>query len=162
MLLSVLGNKPPDKVIVNELTTVASAFTAARFIDGTSISGNVLGLRIAAGNVPNLVDPVTGTWGKVLLDPINSTQTATLATLDTIGSLLTASFTVADDNWRANFFKAATPTGGATPKNTLEAVPGIAREPWAAPKELFALFDQAYPEPKDHGERAAPFLPYLA
>ena len=162
VLLSLLGNKPPDKVVINELTTVASAFTAARFISGTSISGNALGLRIAAGNAPNLVDPVTGTWAKVLLDPINSTQTATLATLNTLGSLLTASFTVADDNWRTAFYKAATPTGGATPKNTLEAVAGIAREPWDAPKELFELFDQAYPQPKDGAERAAPFLPYLA
>jgi hypothetical protein len=39
------------------VTTVASAFTTARFINGESISGNPLGLRIAAGNVPNLVDP---------------------------------------------------------------------------------------------------------
>jgi hypothetical protein len=123
---------------------------------GTSISGNALGLRIAAGNVPNLVDPVTGTWGKVLLDPINSTQTATLATLDTVGSLLTASFTVADDNWRTSFFKAATPTGGATPKNTLEVVAGIAREPWAAPKELFALFDQATTQRSRGASRAVP------
>lgn len=162
VLLSVLGNDPPEKVVVNELTTVASAYTAARFIDGTSISGNPLGLRIAAGNAPNLVDPVTGTWGKVLVDPLNSYMTATLATLDTLGSLLTASFTVADDDWRTSFYKAATPTGGATPTNTLEAVAGIAREPWAAPKELFALFDQVYPQPKDGSRRAAPFVPYLA
>jgi hypothetical protein len=39
---------------------------------------------------------------------LTSSQTATLATLNTLGSLITASFTVADDNWRANFFKAAT------------------------------------------------------
>jgi len=162
VLLSVLGNKPPANVVMNELTTVASAYTSARFIDGTSISGNSLGLRIAAGNAPNLADPVTGSWGKVLLDPINSTQTATLATLDTLGALLAASFTVADDHWRSSFFKAATPTGGTTPKNTLEAAAGIAREPWAAPKELFALFEQAYPQPNDGAERAAPFLPYLA
>jgi hypothetical protein len=160
-LLSVLGNHPPDNVVVNELTTVASAFTAARFISGTSISGNALGLRIAAGNAPNLVDPVTGSWGKVLIDPINSTQTATLATLNTLASLITASFTVADDNWRAGFYKAATLPGGEDRKNTFDAVAGIARQPWAAPKELFGLFDQAYPQPKD-GERAAPFLPYLA
>lgn len=31
-LLAVLGNDPPPKVVVNELTTVASAFTNARFI----------------------------------------------------------------------------------------------------------------------------------
>jgi hypothetical protein len=73
--------------VVNELTTVASAYTAARFINGTSISGNPLGLRIAAGNAPNLVDPVTGTWGKVLLDPLNSYMTATPATLVQIAFL---------------------------------------------------------------------------
>jgi hypothetical protein len=151
-----------NNVVINELTTVASAFTAAQFINGGAISGNPVGLRIAAGNVPNLVDPVTGTWGKVLLDPLNLTQTATMATLNTLGSLITASFTVANDDWRARFFKAATPTGGATPKNTLEAMASIAREPWADPKTLYALFNEAYPQPKDGSRRAAPFAPYLA
>ena len=33
-LLAVLGSSPPAAVTVNELTTVASAFTNARFIDG--------------------------------------------------------------------------------------------------------------------------------
>ncbi len=161
-LLTVLGSAPPGKVTINELTTVASAFTAARFIKGEAISGNPLGLKIAAGNAPNLVDPATGGWGKVLLDPINSTQTTALANLDTLGSLITAFATVADDDWRARFLKAATPTGGATPTNTLEALASIAREPWADPKTLYALFDEAYPQPKDGARRAAPFVPYLA
>ena len=162
VLMSVLGGDPPEQVVVNELTTVASVFTSARFIDGEKLSGNPLGLHIAAGNVPNLVDPVTGTWGEVLLDPINSTQTTTLARLNTLGSLITAFGTVADDAWRANFLKAATPIGGVTPKNTLEAMAGIARAPWAASKELYALFDEAYPQPKDGSRRSAPFVPYLA
>jgi len=119
-------------------------------------------LAAAKGNVIHLVDPATGGWGKVLLDPLNSTQTTTLANLDTLGSLITASFTVANDDWRARFYKAATPTGGTTPKNTLEAIAGIAREPWADPKDLYALFDEAYPQPKDGARRAAPFVPYLA
>ncbi len=161
-LLAVVGSNPPASVTINELTTVASAFTNARFISGDAISGNPLGLKIAAGNVPNLVDPATGGWGKVLLDPINSTETTTLATLDTLGALITASFTVANDDWRARFHKAATPTGGAMPKNTLEAMEGIAREPWADPKALYGLFDEAYPQPKDGSRRAAPFVPYLA
>ena len=158
-LLAVLGNAPPSKVVVNELTTVASAFTNAGFLTGEAISGNPLGLKIA-GNVPNLVDPATGGWGKVLLDPLNSTQTTTLASLDTLGSLVTA-FAMGNDDWRDRFLKAATPTGGATPTNTLEAMAGIAREPWADPKDLFALFDEAYPQPKDGSRRAAPFAPYL-
>src|SRR5271157_182352 len=160
-LLSVLGSNPPASVTINELTTVASAFTHARFINGTGISGNPLGLKIAAGNAPNLVDPVTGGWGKVLLDPLNSSMTTTIASLDTLGSLITASFMVANDDWRARFYRAATPTGGATPKNTLEAIAGIARQPWAEPKNLYALFDEAYPLPAPDGRRSAPFAPYL-
>src|SRR6516165_1975200 len=88
-LLTVLGNTPPAKIVINELTTVASTFTSARFIKGEGISGNPLGLRIAAGNAPNFVDPATGEWGKVLLDPLNSSLTTTLAKLDTLGSLIT-------------------------------------------------------------------------
>jgi hypothetical protein len=160
-LLAVVGSNPPASVTINELTTVASAFTNARFISGDGISGNPLGLKIAAGNVPNLVDLSTGGWGKVLLDPINSSMTTTLATLDTLGSLVTASFTVANDDWRARFYKAATLTGGPTPKNTLEAVAGIAREPWANPKELYTIFDETYPLPAPDGRRSAPFTPYL-
>jgi len=160
-LLAIVGSKPPAHVTINELTTVASAFTNARFINGDGISGNPLGLKIAAGNVPNLVDPATGGWGKVLLDPLNSNVTTTMANLDTLGSLIAASFTVANDGWRTRFYKASTPTGGATPKNTLEAMAGIAREPWTDPKDLYALFDEAYPLPAPDGRRSAPFIPYL-
>jgi hypothetical protein len=161
-LMSLLGAKLPENATVNELTTVASAFTAARFINGEAISGKALGLKIAAGNTPNLVDPATGGWGKVLLDPLNCTQTTTLANLNTLASLISAFATVANDDWRARFLKAATPVGAPAPKNTLEATAGIARAPWAQPKALYALFDEAYPQPKDGARREAPFVPYLA
>src|SRR5262249_28956554 len=52
-LLTVLGNEPPARVVVNEMTTVASVWTHAQFLDGTAIKGNSLGLKIAAGNVPS-------------------------------------------------------------------------------------------------------------
>ncbi|MBU3565877.1 hypothetical protein [Polynucleobacter sp. MWH-HuK1] len=161
-LLSMLGTSVPKKVTINELTTVASTFTAARFINGEVISGKRLGLQIAAGNTPNLVDPVTGTWGSVLLDPLNSTESTTLVKLNTLASLISAFATVADDDWRARFLKAATPPSGVTPKNTLEAMAGIARAPWVAPKDIYGLFDQAYPQPKDGSRRSTPFAPYLA
>jgi hypothetical protein len=162
-LMSVLGTNPPAGVVVNELTTVASAFTAARFINGEAISGNPLGLRIAAGNVPNFIDLSTGGWGKVLLDPLNSSMTTTMANLDTLASLITAYFTVANDDWRSRFLKAATPPNGVTPKTTLEAMAGIGRAPWAAPKELYGLYDEAYPlSAPDARRRGAPFAPYLA
>ena len=67
-LLSVLGSKPPALVVVNELTTVASVWTNAQFLDGTAIKGPALSLRIAAGNVPNFVDLTTGGLGTVIQD----------------------------------------------------------------------------------------------
>ena len=161
-LMLLVGAPLPRTVTINELSTVASAFTAAQFIKAGSISGNPLGLRIAAGNVPNLVDPATGTWGKVLLDPLNSTQTTALANLNTLGSLITAYSTVANNEWRTRFLQAAALPGQAAPKNALEAIACIARQPWTQPKELFALFDAAYPQPKDGSRRSAPFVPYLA
>jgi hypothetical protein len=51
--LTVLGGAPPAKVVVNEMTTVASVWTNAQFLDAAAIKGPALSLSIAAGNVPN-------------------------------------------------------------------------------------------------------------
>src|SRR5215475_3981481 len=60
-LMATLGTKPPATVVVNELTTIASVWTAAQFLDGTAMSGHALGLKIAAGNVPNF-DRCSVSW----------------------------------------------------------------------------------------------------
>ena len=83
--MAVLGSKPPAKVVINEMTTVASVWTHAQFLDGTAIKGHPLGLRIAAGNVPNFVDLETGGWGDAIQDPLNSGQTPTMANFATLG-----------------------------------------------------------------------------
>ena len=44
-LMTVLGSKPPAKVTINEMTTVASVWTHAQFLDGTAIKGHALGLQ---------------------------------------------------------------------------------------------------------------------
>ena len=50
VLMATLGTEPPERVTVNELTTVASVWTAAQFLNGSAMSGNATGLRIAAGH----------------------------------------------------------------------------------------------------------------
>src|SRR6185369_16747611 len=80
---------------------------------------------------------------------------------NTLASLVTYASTAASADWRARFFRAATPGGGTMPSNTLGAVAGIARESWAHPKDLFALFQEAYPQAKEGLPNAAPFVPYL-
>ena len=161
-LMSVLGAIPPSSVVINELTTVASVFTSARFIDGVKISGNPLGVQIAARNAPNLVDPMTGKWGKVVLDSLNSTQNTTLARLNTLSSMIVAFGTTADDAWRAAFLNATATALDEVPVDTLEALSGIAKAPWVNSEELFGLFDEAYPQPEDGSRREAPHVPYLA
>ena len=53
--------------------------TNAQFLDGTTLKGYALGLRIAARNVPNFVDLETGGYGGMIQDGFNSTQTPTMA-----------------------------------------------------------------------------------
>ena len=70
------------------MTTVASVWTNAQFLDGTAIKGHALGLKIAAGNVPSFVDLATGGWGATIQDPLNSGQTPTMANFATLADVL--------------------------------------------------------------------------
>ena len=72
-LIAALGGSLPNKVTVNEFTTIASVWTSAQFLKGDVLSGTALGLRIAAGNVPNFVNLETGGYGDTIQDAINST-----------------------------------------------------------------------------------------
>lgn len=70
--MAVLGPQLPTKVTVNEFTTIASVWTCAQFLNGETLSGTKLGLRIAAGNVSNFVDLETGGYGETIQDALNS------------------------------------------------------------------------------------------
>ena len=121
-----------------------------------------LGLQIAAGNVPNLVDLQTGGLGPVIQDPLNSNVTTTLATFSTLADLLAGCATRVQADACAKLFAAATPPGGPAPADTLTAAHNIARYPWHEPQRLFALLDAFYPPPRGERLRGAPFIPYLA
>ncbi|QDV22529.1 Vgb family protein [Aureliella helgolandensis] len=159
-LMATLGTKAPERVTINELTTVASAWTGAQFLDGTTMSGNALGLRIAAGNVPNLVNLETGGLGPVIEDPLNSSETTTLAKFNTLGILLTACVTEIPDACN-KFFEAATPPGGVTPTNTLAAAQNVARYPSHHANEIFGLLNEFYPVPAGTRWREVDLIPYL-
>ncbi len=159
-LMALLGNTLPERVTINDLTTVAAAWTAAQFLDGTAISGNTAGLSIAAGNVPNLVDLETGGLGPVVTDPLNGPETTTLAKLNTLGLLLSACVTEKPEACDT-LFEAATPPGGAAPKDTLAAAQNIARHPWHNADKLFALLDEFYPVSEGKRYRDEARIPYL-
>src|SRR5271169_3787764 len=120
-LISVLGNKAPAKITINEMTTVASVWTNAQFIEGTAIKGNALGLRIAAGNVPNFVDLETGGWGSAIQDPLNGPQTPTMTNFATLADVLAGCVTRVTPEACDQLFTASPHPGGSAATDTLIA-----------------------------------------
>lgn len=159
-LMATLGAAPPPRVTINDLTTVASVWTGAQFLDGTAMSGNATGLAIASGNVPNLVNLETGGLGPVITNGLNGPQTTTLAKLNTLGLLLSACVTSKPDAC-AKLFRAATPPGGTAPTDTLAAAQNIARHPGHNADKLFGLLDEFYPVPEGKRYRDPARIPYL-
>jgi hypothetical protein len=161
-LLAVLGQVSPEHVVVNELTTIGSVWTAAQLFDGTGLRGSPLSLRIAAGNVANLADVKTGGIGSAVQDPLNSTETTTLATLGTLADLISGCATEVQTDACSRLFAAGTPRGGTAPADTLAVAEAIALHPAAQPK-LFALLGAFYPLPPSprYPVRPAPYVPYL-
>src|SRR5208282_3151895 len=118
------------------------------FLSGEALSGKSLGLRIAAGNVPNFVDLETGGYGATIADALNSAQTPTLANFATLASVMAGAITEVKADARSRFFAAATSPTGKVPTNTLAAVQFITRYPWHHPEKVFALLNDFYPVPK--------------
>jgi hypothetical protein len=160
-LLAVLGTTSPSKITVNEFSTVASAVTCAQFLTGDTLSGKSLGLRIAAGNVPNFVNLETGSYGDTIADALNSAQTPTMANFATLANLLAGCITRVNADACSSFFAAATSPTGTVPTDTLTAIENITRNPWHQPEQVFALLNKFYPVPKGKNLRPTPFMPYL-
>jgi hypothetical protein len=160
-LMSVVGAKPPPTVTINEMTTIASIWTHAQFIDAAAIKGQALSLRIAAGNVPSLVDLASGGWGAAIQDPLNGPQTPTMATFATLADALAGCVNRVTTDACAQLFAAATGPIGAAPSDTLMAAESIARAPWYQPERVYSLLDAFYPVLQGKNLRAVPYMPYL-
>jgi streptogramin lyase len=160
-LMAVLGTTVPANAVVNEMTTVASVWTNAQFLDGTAIRGNELGLRIAAGNVPNFVDLETGGYGGTIQDALNSGQSPTMANFATLANVLAGCVTQVKLDACSRFFTATTPRSGNVPTDTLTALEGVARDSSYQAERVFALLDAFYPVPKGKTLRQTPYMPYL-
>ena len=120
--LATLGANPPAKVVVNEMTTIASVVTHAQFIDGKRIQGAPLALGIAAGNVPNFVDLATGGYGEIIADALNGGQTPTLANFGTLANVMAGCATRVKPDACDRVFAASTPPTDAAPTDLLSVV----------------------------------------
>jgi hypothetical protein len=146
----------PSDIVVNELATIATIWTHAQFIEGSSIAGNPVGLRAAARNVPNLVDLRTGRLGSVVLDTANL-QTNTAATMGTLAGLLGRCLT----DGCPTLFELSAPPGSDVPTDTLAAFHDIALHPWHNVGPIFRLLPRGTDAATDPGSDNPFFLPTL-
>jgi len=159
--MTVLGASLPKKVVINEFTTIASVWTHNQFLDGAALKGQPLQLKIAAGNLPNLVNLETGGWGSAIIDSNNSTQTPTMSIFATLANVVAACAAGVRPDACVELLEATTPPSGKPPTDTLSALQAIARYPSYKPERVFALVDRFYPVPLGKKLRATPFMPYL-
>src|SRR5262245_15062811 len=160
-LIEVVGATPPLMVTINEMTTIASVWTHNQFIEGTAIKGQPLQLKIAAGNVPSFVDLATGGWGERIQDPLNSSQTTTMANFATLADALAGCVARVVPDACGKLYAAASGPAGKAPTDTLVAAESIAKYPWYQPARVHALLAAFYPIPSGKTMRPVPYMPYL-
>jgi hypothetical protein len=146
VLASVLGASPEVSTItINELTTVASAFALAQFIDGPALQGNSIGLEMAPRLLRNLVNIETGEPGATITNDANDPQStfSTLRTLNELGNLLASCAN--DARVCQSILQLALPLDGTAAQDTFRALANLAKTPWLNPVPLFSLVaDNAY------------------
>ncbi len=128
----------PTSIVVNEITTLASAFAMAQFMNGDNVGGKSPGLPIAAATVANMANVRTGAIGTVLATEPNGSNTTTLAEFNSLANLI-AACVEGTPIVCGQLFADATPPGGTTPTNTLQAALSIAHNPWNNVAALFTL-----------------------
>jgi sugar lactone lactonase YvrE len=141
----------PTNADINEVSTVASAYALAQFLDATgqkpgASSTNSAGLANAIATIANLesngvtqASPVTGASG-----------TSPGAALNTLANLVatcvnSAGGTAGDTSACGQFFTQATPSGGTAPTTTLQAVLDIALNPGHNATALYNLTSASGP-----------------
>ena len=141
-LTSLLGpDVPSASVVVNEKTSIASAYALAQFSRTGQIVGSPHQLSLASGMVRNLVDPSLGTTSTVLLNSPNGDQTASRATLNSLSNLLAW---YVKNPVRAGGLYALTPNeAGDPPQNSPTALSNLARIPSENVKSIYQLSQKA-------------------
>ena len=144
-LATVLGRTPVEKdVIINERTTVATAYAMAQFFTFDQINGPYPGLQNAADIFTRLVDVDTGNTTFFLNTFPNGSSTTTRGAFNSLANMLVAC--VRDAGECDTLFELTTTPGGGEPGNTLAAAVNIAHFPWQNVEELFdfSLEEQVY------------------
>lgn len=128
-LASVLGVPPvPSDVVINERTTIATAYAMAQFIVGSDIGGTYPGLQNAAATLQNLVNIRNGNLALVLSRFPNGDATSTMGKFNSLANMLAVCVETSAEC--PDLFALSTSPEGDVPDNTLQAAVNIAHTPW--------------------------------
>lgn len=126
-----LIDQPKEPVVINELTTVASAYTLAQFIKDGGVFGSDDGLEIALSMSEHLVDE-QGKLAQVITTSPNGDETNAMRSLNSLANILASC--VRDAENCDDLFLAADIKDG----DTLDAIHAIALAPYKNVDKIYA------------------------
>jgi hypothetical protein len=133
---------PNSFILIDEATTVASVYSLAPFMGGDAThlgtsSTNAVGMANSFALVNNLVNTTTG---QALSATPSGNGVAPQTTLNTLANILAACVNSTGVGSPCSaLFGTATPVGGSTPTDTVQAIYNIARNPANNVSALYAL-----------------------
>ena len=129
-----VGGHLQQDVTINEFTTVGTVNALSQFLEGTEISGPSPGLNNAVATAFTLYDPVTGMPAEMVSNENNGTtlienptSTQALAKMNSLANMVAATASDPTGITADLFFSLATPSGGMTPTNTVDALHNISQ-----------------------------------
>ena len=117
---------------------MGSIWPNAQLLEGDALRGSASALAIGSGQVRNLVNPGSGSYGETLLRSSNLLNSETTVRMNVLSNLLGLCGGVETAQACDELLSL---TGS---DNTLSALTSIARQPWKNVSQLYKLFDQSY------------------
>ena len=154
-MLTVLGGRESNSVVINELTTVGSVWPNAQLLQKTSLLGSRSALLIGSSQVQNLVNQSSGRHGRILLNSSNLLNSETAVRMNVLSNLISL---CGNSSHRKGCNQLLSLTNS---DDTLSAMISIARQPWKNVAGLYDLFKSHYPIDTRTQLRSTATLPYL-
>lgn len=133
----VIGKLTESSLTINELTTVAAAYSMAQFWHGDLIYGPTQAIQIAADMNQNLVAITNGASSQVISSPPNEDQTNAWRLTNTLANAITAC--VINNLTCFNLFNSTRSINNDLPSDTLQALQNLAHNPAQGINEILNL-----------------------
>ena len=137
-LANVIGVPVDGQMItINDLTTVASAYAMAQFVEGAKLRSANPGLGLASQMIGHLVNIETGELGATITNDSNGSEATTLNKFNEMGNILVGC--ASDASTCDDLLAYALPISGRAPSDTFRALVNMARNPWQNNSEIYGL-----------------------